>query len=186
MDTQAIMYAVKEWHADIITMSFGFDDQVTEILKAIEFASKHALLLASASNSGGNAGIAWPARCPDVVAVFASDYQGNKYVRNPDPLGKHNFSVLGDHVEGWKPGTNQKEHRSGTSIAAPLAAGITAIILAVLRHGKIDFLAQLSEENRKSARKRYDRALEKAKDAHRIQAVLEARFSALREDYNYV
>jgi len=186
MNPQAIMYAVEEWHADIITMSFGFDDEVTEILKAIEFASKRALLLASASNSGGNAGIAWPARCPDVVAIFASNHEGNKYVRNPDPVGKQNFSVLGDHVEGWKPGTDGKEHRSGTSTAAPIAAGITAIILAVLRHGKIDFLARLSEENRESARERYNRALEKAKDAHRMRAVLEARFSALRDGYNYV
>jgi len=180
------MYAVKEWHADIITMSFGFNGEVPDILEAIEFASKHALLLASASNSGGNDGIAWPARCPKVVAIFASNHEGNKYGRNPDPVGKHNFSVLGDHVEGWKPGTDDKEHRSGTSIAAPIAAGILAIILSILRHGKTDFLEQVPEENRENAQKRYDKALEKAKDAHRMRAVLEARFSGLRDGYNYI
>ena len=58
-------------------MSFGFQEKVDGIKSAISYAyDKNVIMLAAASNDGGNSGIAWPARLHEVICVNATDGKG--------------------------------------------------------------------------------------------------------------
>ena len=134
----AISYAVKMWTVDIIALSFGFEEYIPSIEKAIKFAhSKGVITVAAASNSGGNSPIAWPARMDEVLCIFATDSLGNpcKFTPNPDNRSD-NFGVLGEEVPSyWPPHLKQglRVRKSGTSTATPIAAAIAAILLDFVR-----------------------------------------------------
>ncbi|PMD49669.1 subtilisin-like protein, partial [Hyaloscypha bicolor E] len=131
---KAIRHAVDVWNVDIITMSFGFDESVSSIDKAICYAKqKDTILLSAASNEGGNADVSWPARMDEVICIHASDGVGNKAKFTPDShRNKDNFIILGEDVmSSWPMHLNQghEVRKSGTSCATPIAAGIAAIML---------------------------------------------------------
>ncbi|TQN65315.1 Subtilisin DY, partial [Colletotrichum shisoi] len=80
---KAINWAVTEWKVDIISMSFGFPDRDIEGYVELENALQNAyannvVLFAAASNSGGKLGRSFPAREPEVIAVHATDANGNR------------------------------------------------------------------------------------------------------------
>ncbi|PMD49853.1 subtilisin-like protein [Hyaloscypha bicolor E] len=130
----AIKHAVKEWEVDVISMSFGFDQSVAIIDEAIRFADdKKVIMLAAASNQGGNSNIAWPARLPQVICIYATDSLGNRCDFTPTESPRSdNFAVLGQAVKScWPPhlGEGEEVRKSGTSTATPIAAGIAAIVL---------------------------------------------------------
>jgi hypothetical protein len=115
-------------------MSFGFDESVSNIEKAIYYAKQNdIILLAAASNEGGNVDVSWPARMDEVICISASDGLGNKARFAPDSRrNKDNFIILGEDVMSSWPMHLNKMHevrKSGTSCATPIAAGIAAIVL---------------------------------------------------------
>jgi hypothetical protein len=123
------------WDVDIISMSFGFSFAVTSIEQAIKRANdKEIILLATASHPGDNSDLAWPARMPEVISIYATDSYGNKCIFIPNPISHaYNFSVPGQAVKSCWPTSLESSgemRRSGTSIATPIAAGIVAITLA--------------------------------------------------------
>lgn len=87
------------------------------------------LIFAAASNNGGLAGRARPARSEAVLCVHASDGKGNKGGMNPSPVtDRDNFTTLGVAVPSrWK---GHDVWKSGTSFATPIAAGFAADVLA--------------------------------------------------------
>lgn len=122
-------------------MSFGFDEVVDEIEDAFKVVAQHkGIMLAAASNSGNNRDTAWPARNRDVVCIYAADGYGNKYPRNPNPLvHDHRFSVLGTEVSGhWC--HERVAHRSGTSVATAVAAGIVCLVVRYMRDNRASYL----------------------------------------------
>ncbi|QYS96040.1 Peptidase_S8 domain-containing protein [Trichoderma simmonsii] len=139
---KAINYAVSTWGVDIISMSFGFRtreiDGYHEIQEAITNAhAKHVLLFAAASNSGGSLGRTYPARDQNVIAIHATDTDGNRSRFSPTPL-KHdiNLATVGEAIESawpaYLPGNSNSKFlrcKSGTSFATPIAAGIAAFLL---------------------------------------------------------
>lgn len=136
-------------------MSFGFDESVREIDKALAHArGKHVLLFAAASNCGANGVISWPARHENVLCVHAATAEGNPYKRSPT-VSPHmeNFSFLGDTVKGWwlpdEQGSEQKLYKSGTSTATPIAAGVAAVVIMIMRRSRDSYLAcsNLSERD---------------------------------------
>lgn len=134
----AIIHAVMEWKVDIITMSFGFDEPVPIIEDAINLADREKIvMLAAASNNGGNDDIAWPARLDKVICIHATDSYGNPSDFTPTQCSySDNFSILGQAVKSsWPPHLKQgtEIRKSGSSIATPIAAGIAAIVLDFLR-----------------------------------------------------
>ena len=134
----AITYAVEEWAVDIITLSFGFDRCVECIENAIRLADRRGVLVvAAASNSGGNRPIAWPARMDQVLCINAADAFGNPCDFTPTYRShSDNFSVLGKSVKPCWPdhlGEGTTKEKSGTSTATPIAAGIAAIVLDFMR-----------------------------------------------------
>lgn len=143
--SQAIRYAVDEWRVDIIVMSFGFGQEAETLSKAIDHAaSKKVLIFAAASNEGKNRpdGVAWPASRPDVFCVHAASGKGSRSHFTPTAQDGMRIMTLGECVRSaWPPfpeGSKRKmpgdsKLMSGTSCAAPIAAGIAAIILDLAR-----------------------------------------------------
>lgn len=129
---------------DIISISWGLDEDVPAIAKAIDKAyNKGIIILASASNNGANKSIAFPARLKNVFCIGAADGKGSASVFNPPYLGVEKYSALGEAVSGAdvlescmtgrldpeRPSHSTITRRSGTSTATPIAAGIVAIFL---------------------------------------------------------
>ena len=124
----------------MISISFGFEQQVRVIRDAIVAAeNSNVIVLAAASNCGGNARLSWPARHPTVFSIYASDGYGNKYHRNPTQQ-RHddNFAVLGSCVKAWWP-SGHKVLRSGTSTATPIAAGLASMTIHFVKQHQQEY-----------------------------------------------
>jgi hypothetical protein len=130
---------VEKWNVNIITMSFGCKQRVKVINDAIKLAhDKNILLFAAASNCGGNDDIAWPANSDKVIGVHATDGNGRPTRFTPNALdNEDNLAVLGSAVKSYWPkkakdGTYEMR-MSGTSCAAPIAAGLASIVMEYIR-----------------------------------------------------
>ncbi|KAK0290620.1 hypothetical protein LTR35_000051 [Friedmanniomyces endolithicus] len=144
---QALKYAITVWKVDIISMSFGYQNAIPAIEEVIDDNARKVIMFAAASNCGGNAPISWPARHPNVICVFATDAYGNFYRQNPTPQEGTNLAVLGTSVGGcWPPALNESgnlQHKSGTSCATPIAAGIAGVVMNLMRARKSAYLESL-------------------------------------------
>ncbi|KAI5460412.1 peptidase S8/S53, subtilisin/kexin/sedolisin [Mariannaea sp. PMI_226] len=144
----AIKWAWKDCKANIITMSFGFDDEIhvncksvisKAILKAELKADPGVLFFAAAANDGGNRKEMFPARDMHVLSIRGTDEFGWPRPFNP-PEGYNPskcFMTLGLDVPGASLSTSDHEGaeicKSGTSVATPIAAGIAATMLGYAR-----------------------------------------------------
>ncbi|KAL7951536.1 pfs domain-containing protein [Trichoderma barbatum] len=140
---KAINYAVSTWEVDIISMSFGFPTRDIDDYRELESALRNAhanrvLLFAAASNSGGKLGHAYPARDENVIAIHATDTNGNRSGFNPTTrVHEINLATVGEDVESAWPvhlsdesmAPNFLKCKSGTSFATPIAVGIAAFLL---------------------------------------------------------
>ncbi|KAI4699570.1 hypothetical protein J4E81_004595 [Alternaria sp. BMP 2799] len=148
---EAINDAVEKKKVDIISMSLGWnEDSDYELRAAIRRArASNVLLFAASSNEGirTKAGMSYPARALEVIAVDAADVHGNPSKFNPPQLShKARFTALGEAVrsaypthlpsedphEGWK-------RMVGTSCATPIAAGIAGLVLEFARQRPLCF-----------------------------------------------
>lgn len=122
-------------------MSFGYETQDDAIEAAMARAEgKGVLLIAAASNVGGDTVDArsWPAaRRDNVMCIYATEGKGHPYDDNPKwATDAHRLAILGVMVPVWDVMssndsiTNRVTHRSGTSIASPIAAGVAACVLS--------------------------------------------------------
>ncbi|KAL7919842.1 hypothetical protein ACQKWADRAFT_300209 [Trichoderma austrokoningii] len=137
---EAIRYAVDEWKVDIIVMSFGFGSRNEAVYDAIKYAAfNDVLMFAAASNDGKNRpdGVAWPAAESHVICIHSGDGYGNQSSFTPSPKENMRIMVLGECVwSAWPPNLNlpgDNKDMSGTSCAAPIAAGVAAVILDYAR-----------------------------------------------------
>ncbi|RSL89802.1 hypothetical protein CDV31_015804 [Fusarium ambrosium] len=137
---KAVMHAVDEWEADMIVMSFGFGVRHEVLENAIKHATaKDVLIFAAASNDGKNRPdeAAWPASRMDVFCVHSADGLGNPSTFTPSPQDNMRVMVLGESVLSAWPSKfkvqGDQKHMSGTSCAAPIAAGIAAVVLDYAR-----------------------------------------------------
>jgi subtilisin family serine protease len=120
--------------AKIINMSFGTDDAALSPSspkphsEIIRYALARGCILVAASGNNGRATRFWPAAYPGVIAVGAVGADGRPAA----------FSTRGDHVALCAPGEqvlttsidDGYQYATGTSFAAPFAAGAAALLVA--------------------------------------------------------
>lgn len=148
---EAINDAVEKKKVDIISMSLGWDENSDLGLRAaIERARASSVLLFAASSNEGirtKAGMAYPARALEVIAVDAADVHGNPSKFNPPQLrDKARFTALGEAVRSTYPLHLPSEDSEdgfkrmvGTSCATPIAAGIAGLVLEFARQRPLCF-----------------------------------------------
>lgn len=152
-------------------MSFGFPSRNENLYRAIQHAAREGVLIfAAASNAGKNLpeGIAWPAREENVICVHSADGLGNRSTFTPSPKDNMRIMVPGEYIySSWpeKLGSlDNLKYMSGTSCAAPIAAGIAAVILDYAR-------GFLNDEDWKSLRRvsSMRRMFEELRDMHNTE-----------------
>ncbi|MGQ9707302.1 MAG: S8 family peptidase [bacterium] len=121
------------WAADqnvkVINMSLGGDQASTPLIEACQYAVQKGVLLIAASGNDGRAGITYPARMNECVAVGATD----------ELSGLAYFSNYGPEQELVAPGTaiyststgNTFVEANGTSMSCPQVSGIAALLFAL-------------------------------------------------------
>jgi subtilisin family serine protease len=169
---------VREWEVDIISLSFGSDQAVDIIESIIDEHAHKVLFFAAASNCGGNEpGITWPARHGNVISIYASDGDGNGYKRNPNPMENHyNLSVLGTAVSGLWPQhlepSSRYKYKSGTSCATPIAAGVAANILTLMRRQATLNMSFVAENELAQAAQASERLMKKLRQPQVMRKVM--------------
>jgi subtilisin family serine protease len=118
--------------ADIISMSLGSPDPDDALLAAIERAvAKGKFIIAAAGNDGRDNSVNYPARWSGTIAVAAVDASGHLAPfssRGPEV----DIAAPGENIlSTWLRGTYAK--LSGTSMATPFVAGVTALLVALDR-----------------------------------------------------
>ncbi|WAO84616.1 Subtilisin-like protein [Fusarium falciforme] len=130
----AIEWAIEN-EVHIINMSFGLSSPNWNIITAICRAESLGIICtAAASNYGSNQTRSFPAKLDQVLCIHAGDGNGNKCEQNPTPLRRSdNLSTLGVCIPSeWE--DEEGHYISGTSYAAPVAAGIAANVLRFVRY----------------------------------------------------
>ncbi|KAK3986501.1 peptidase S8/S53 domain-containing protein [Cladorrhinum sp. PSN332] len=142
---EAIDHSTQTWDVDIISMSFGFGEKFESIQKAIDRAvDTQKIVFAAASNEGANRTRTFPATHPRVICVHSADGYGNPSKFNPTALQwKHNFCVLGEHIEAACPRSNEDDfggvkRESGTSFATPVGVAIAAFLICYVAEKRPD------------------------------------------------
>ncbi|KAL8374508.1 hypothetical protein RB599_001285 [Gaeumannomyces hyphopodioides] len=135
---QAIEWADNQ-DVDIISMSFGFDENDPSISGAIESVYTRrggsVIFIASAGNSLYEHE-KFPAQHPFVIAIYATDTRGT-FVNTNSPLTGDSGPVFGTYAGDQIPSRFTEEYGStickpGSSVATAIAAAIATITLAYI------------------------------------------------------
>lgn len=160
---------------NIINMSFGTDVNSYALHQAIQAADAAGILMVAAA--GNNTMVEYPAAYPEVIAVGATDYEGNRA----------DFSATGETLELMAPGVCVLTDSfyggimalNGTSLAAPHVAGAAAVLWAKDMSKSSDFIRQLmnASANRSlGAANEYGNGLLDVKHAFEIYDEFEASY----------
>ena len=135
---------MREHNVDIISMSLGWDKEVmvdgkrvvsNAISESLGFRDQKILFFAAASNFGGGTSEMFPAEHKDVFSIRATNTQGFHLNFNPS-LNENDPFALG--TLGYRVPTAQRGNtqipicRTGTSVAAAIAAGMAALIIGYI------------------------------------------------------
>lgn len=128
---QGILYAV-DHGAKIVVLSVGLYRYSSYLAQIVQYAEDHGVLLVAATGNDGallgdKASVKYPAAYPDVLAVG-----GTQDLKSAEPRSNKGPEV--DVVAPWHVTTTALgggyTEDEGTSMAAPQAAGVAAMILA--------------------------------------------------------
>jgi hypothetical protein len=117
-------------------MSLGFKHDNYNICQAIDNARASKVLLFAAVSNGGNTDIpnvAFPASHDQVIRVSAMNSASTKLADFNPSMPPGSLATLGIDVPSAWPGSTAPQPKSGTSMATPILAGITALVLQFIR-----------------------------------------------------
>lgn len=129
---QGIRWAVDQGKADILCMSLGSPRPVQEVRKAIQYAAAKGIpCFVAAGNVGITKEIFYPAAYPETIAIGSIN----------ENFDRSSFSNTGSELDFMAPGgkifstvpDNWYAILSGTSMAAPFAVGVAALVLSYSR-----------------------------------------------------
>jgi len=179
---EGVLFAVKH-HARVINLSLEFSPGVTasdipELIKALNYAHRHNVLVVAAAGNEGHTAIAYPARAPNVVSVGATTEHGCLADYSNDgagltlvaPGGGADANLPGDpNCFPEKPpgkdiyqvtftGSSYRKFGlpsgyEGTSMATPHVAATAALIIASGVLGRDPTPAQITARLKATARK---------------------------------
>jgi subtilisin family serine protease len=119
-----IIWAV-DHGAGVINLSLGAGRSTLAIQRAVDYAARHDVVVVAAAGNQGSSRRFYPAASQSVIAVAATDRADRLYP----------WSNRGDWVDIAAPGCNVAPWRGGsyatfcgTSAAAPLVAGLAALV----------------------------------------------------------
>lgn len=156
---EAIRFAADN-KADVINLSLGGGGESSVLKDAIDYAhSKGVVVIAAAGNANQNAAD-YPARYPHAIAVAALDASGEKAPYSNFGAGVDISAPGGSTAQGESGGILQNTLNpqtgesvfaafQGTSMAAPHAAGVAALIKAAGVKDPDEVLAVLTKSARK-------------------------------------
>ena len=179
---EGVLFAVKH-HAQVINLSLEFSPGVTaadipELIRALNYAHRHGVLVVAAAGNEGHTAIAYPARAPNVVSVGATtehgcladysndgsgltlvgpgggadaDLPGDPDCHPEQPSGRDVYQVTFSGSSLTKFG--MPSGYEGTSMATPHVAATAALIIASGVLGRHPTPAQLTARLRATARK---------------------------------
>lgn len=140
-------------------MSFGFSKEMVVISRAIRRAicdrDEAILFFAAAANSGANEEEMFPANHELVISIRGTNSQGTFQEFNPPrrPDETVVYGTLGTEVpSAWLRDHEGEMHKSGTSVATPIAAGIAAIVLGYIGGKSKESGVELLEKRLRSRR----------------------------------
>ncbi|MEH6908493.1 S8 family serine peptidase [Neobacillus drentensis] len=123
----ALNYAV-DHHADVVNMSLGSEGYSYLLDSYIQYARANGIVLVAAAGNSDSYIPMYPAALNGVIGVSATD--------NNDRITS--FSNYGNYIDLAAPGLsiystingNSYDYMSGTSMAAPVVAGVAALVLS--------------------------------------------------------
>ncbi|KAM0561993.1 hypothetical protein ACHAPJ_002435 [Fusarium lateritium] len=140
--SEAIRWAVNDCEADMISMSFGFQEEIPDISQTSREAEllreNRILFFAAASNSGGNHKEMFPANHDSVISIRSTNSNGAFLDAKPpvDPNGPVVYGTLGKDIpSAWLCNVDGELPMSGSFVATAVAVGIAAMILAFANAG---------------------------------------------------
>jgi subtilisin family serine protease len=125
---QGIRYSVNRG-ADLICMSLGATKPIQEVRKALQYAERRGVVaFVAAGNAGETREVFYPAAYPETIAIGSID----------EDFDRSTFSNTGSNLDFMAPGgkifstvpDNWYAFLSGTSMAAPFACGVAALLLS--------------------------------------------------------
>ncbi|KAM3479704.1 hypothetical protein MY5147_001617 [Beauveria neobassiana] len=137
---KAINWAVQVWDADIINLSLAMRVESRDIDEALSHAllpGSKIIFAAAHNNAGHHEGPSWPGRKLGIIAIHCTDGDGQPLSTNASVGREDYFATLGLDIpikEQFATTKSQYVYASGVSYATPVAAGIAANMLEILRH----------------------------------------------------
>jgi subtilisin family serine protease len=141
--------------ADVINLSLGGPTSGQVLCDSVAYAQSRDVLVVASAGNGSNGRLNYPAACANVVAVSATDANGDFA----------SFSSYGPDVGLAAPGisvtsTRNDNHygtESGTSLSAPMVSGVAALVVA--EHPEWS-AAQVAEQLEETAQDRGPRGVD--------------------------
>jgi subtilisin family serine protease len=130
--------------ADVINLSLGGPASNVVLCDAVSYAQSRGSLVVASAGNFADGRLNYPAACPGVVAVSATDAQGDFA----------SFSSYGPDISLAAPGLtvtstrndNRYGTESGTSFSAPMVSGVAALVIAQHPDWSASQVAQQLEE----------------------------------------
>lgn len=128
---QAIDWCIEQ-RVDIVSISWGYSEDVPEIANALNNAIKDGILIfASTGDRGANSPITFPARLKNVFCIGSADGKGVSSSTNPPSEGREMFSILGECIVAAYPGHCNKKYVHGEPNSSVIDGSGTAVVIAV-------------------------------------------------------